>query len=131
MFESPTHHKTILVIEDNDSDFLIIKKALTKTFPDFNIFKADDIGDAYTKFKSARYDLVLLDLNLPDGFGLGTIQNVKSFHTATPVIAVTGGMTDVIKEKAQQMGASAILSKDDILTKKFSDTIKRILLLPE
>ena len=104
----------ILVIEDEPD----IRKNL-----DYNLgregFKASSVGsldEANEKLKSKKFDLILLDLMLPDGSGLDLCKKIKSNSEteATPIIILTAKDDEVDKVVGFELGA------DDYVTKPFS-----------
>lgn len=115
--------QTILIIEDNQYDYLLIKHIILSFYPDINILYAESLGDAYKIYKNNRYDFVVLDLNLPDGYGVGTLQEVKKFHGHTPIITLSGDMSETTKQSAKRLGAAAALSKDILDKPEFMDVI--------
>ena len=62
----------ILYLEDNPNDALLTQHALSKAVPPINVDVAHTLADAYKLLEesASKYDLVLSDLNLPDGSGL-------------------------------------------------------------
>lgn len=60
-----------------------------------------------------RYDLILLDMMLPDGKGLGLLQTIRQGNSATPVIILTA--LDQISDRIAGLNAGA----DDYLVKPF------------
>lgn len=101
----------ILIVED---DLILangIKLALEKDYPKCSV--AHLVHTAYEALKSASYDLVLLDLNLPDGNGLELLTYLKKHTKSTGIILTANDMEmDVIK--GFENGA------DDYMTKPFS-----------
>ena len=104
----------ILVIEDEPD----IRKNL-----EYNLgregFKASSVGsldEANEKIKSKKFDLILLDLMLPDGSGLDLCKKIKSNSEteATPIIILTAKDDEVDKVVGFELGA------DDYVTKPFS-----------
>ena len=104
----------ILVIEDEPD----IRKNL-----EYNLgregFKASSVGsldEADEKLKSKKFDLILLDLMLPDGSGLDLCKKIKSNSEteATPIIILTAKDDEVDKVVGFELGA------DDYVTKPFS-----------
>lgn len=65
---------------------------------------------------SAAYDLVLLDMMLPDGHGIAFLRNLRMRGSATPVIILTA--LDQISDRIQGLNAGA----DDYMTKPFDLT---------
>ena len=104
----------ILVIEDEPD----IRRNL-----EYNLgregFKASSVGsldEANEKLKSKKFDLILLDLMLPDGSGLDLCKKIKSNSEteATPIIILTAKDDEVDKVVGFELGA------DDYVTKPFS-----------
>ena len=104
----------ILVIEDEPD----IRRNL-----EYNLgregFKASSVGSldkANEKLKSKKFDLILLDLMLPDGSGLDLCKKIKSNSEteATPIIILTAKDDEVDKVVGFELGA------DDYVTKPFS-----------
>ena len=104
----------ILVIEDEPD----IRRNL-----EYNLgregFKASSVGsldEANEKLKSKKFDLILLDLMLPDGSGLDLCRKIKSNSEteATPIIILTAKDDEVDKVVGFELGA------DDYVTKPFS-----------
>ena len=104
----------ILVIEDEPD----IRRNL-----EYNLgregFKASSVGsldEANEKLKSKKFDLILLDLMLPDGSGLDLCKKIKSNSEteAIPIIILTAKDDEVDKVVGFELGA------DDYVTKPFS-----------
>ena len=121
--------QTILIIEDNQYDYQLIKHIILSIYPDVSILYAESLGQAYNIYKNNRYDFVILDLNLPDGYGIGTLQEVKKFHGQTPIITLSGGMSDSIKQSAKRLGATAALSKDLLDHPEFHKAISKAVMI--
>lgn len=101
----------ILIIED---DLILangIKIALGKDYPECSICHL--IHTAYEALKKAPFDLVLLDLNLPDGNGLELLTYLKK-HTQSAVIILTANDMEMDIVQGFEEGA------DDYMTKPFS-----------
>jgi DNA-binding response OmpR family regulator len=103
----------ILVIEDEPDIQAVLRFALEKD--GHQVTLAGNGGDGLQELRRAAYDLVLLDLMLPDRDGLEVCRIIRSDPglTATPVIMVTakGEETDVV------VGLG--LGADDYVTKPF------------
>lgn len=117
-------NQSILIIEDNRADFILLKDTILSYAPETEILYAECLGDAYKVYKRRQYDLVLLDLNLPDGYGPGTLREVKKFHGHIPIIVVTSMVTDQIKTNVFRMGADGIISKDFLEHPKLLEMLK-------
>ncbi|MAQ71051.1 MAG: hypothetical protein CL565_02540 [Alphaproteobacteria bacterium] len=113
--------KNFLIIEDDLVDTKIMEKFLNDVFPENNIYISDSISTAFGIYKKTKIDIILLDLNLPESIGVGSIKLVKEFSRNTPVIVMTGYLNTNISRKLQENGAQAVISKDkmdDVFTKK-------------
>jgi two-component system OmpR family response regulator len=71
------------------------------------------LGDAKEHVDSAAYDLILLDLMLPDGRGIGFLRELRARGDVTPVIILTA--LDQISERIAGLNAGA----DDYMVKPF------------
>jgi DNA-binding response OmpR family regulator/signal transduction histidine kinase len=72
------------------------------------------LDDAEAALRAADYDVVLLDLALPDGDGLRLVQRLRAARDSTPVIAVTA--RDGIDDRVRGLNSGA----DDYLVKPFA-----------
>lgn len=101
----------ILIVEDNPKMALAVQKGLTE-----HGFAADVSHTGYEGEELASsdtYDLVLLDLMLPDRDGVEVCRNLRRRKIATPVIMLTA--LSAIEEKVDGLDAGA----DDYITKPF------------
>ena len=71
------------------------------------------VGEAKVRVKIYQYDLIILDVNLPDGTGLEVCREYRAHGGTTPILMLTG--RDKIQEKALGLDSGA----DDYLTKPF------------
>ena len=124
-------NKSLLIIEDSHYDYLLIKNIILSKYPDLNILYASCLEEAYELFKKSHYNILLVDLNLPDGFGLGTIQEVKKYHGHTPILAITGVQTASIGKTAESFGAESLMFKENLLNPSFFDNFEKALRLEE
>ena len=79
--------------------------------------------------KDYRFDVVLLDLSLPDSQGLTTFSCIQEHAEGTPIILLTGMDDENLAVKAMQMGAQDYLVKGkveaDLLTRAIRYAIER------
>jgi DNA-binding response OmpR family regulator len=102
--------KQILCIEDNNEMGLMLEGALGK---DYSCVLAQDIEQAKTYLEKDAFDLMTLDLNLPDGDGLKFLEDV-SHHPkwkSIPVFVLTADNQISQKVKAFSIGAEDYLVK--------------------
>ena len=104
----------ILVIEDEPDIRRNLEYNLGRE--GFNASSVGSLDEAGEKLKSKKFDLILLDLMLPDGSGLDLCKKIKSDSEteATPIIILTAKDDEVDKVVGFELGA------DDYVTKPFS-----------
>jgi two-component system, cell cycle response regulator DivK len=103
--------KTILYVEDNAPNRMIVRDLLKRTT--YTLIEADD-GEAGVAMALARRpDLILMDIQLPKISGLEAIRRLRaeSATAATPIIAITSFALSGDDQKAKQAGATAYLTK--------------------
>ena len=64
----------ILVVEDNEGDFFLVKEYLEVNFSDVSITHNTLLEEANISLLNNRYDIILLDLSLPDSSGKASIE---------------------------------------------------------
>ena len=85
-----------------------------KLFP-FLVECADDLASALDRLNRANgFDLALIDLALPDSFGLDTFRKIHSHAPDIPAIILTGSDNDEEAAKALSEGAEDYLVKEDL-----------------
>lgn len=108
---------SIIVLEDNDGDFVLIEDYLIEAFKTIEIHRYETFDD-FKKFKDAnkdfKYDLILLDLNLHDFSGIELIEKVLSAKLHVPVIILTGYSDLTLAKESLKLGVEDFLIKDEI-----------------
>ena len=104
----------ILIIEDEPDIRRNLEYNLGRE--GFNASSVATLDGAYEKINSKKFDLILLDLMLPDGSGLDFCKKIKSNSEteAIPVVILTAKDDEVDKVVGFELGA------DDYVTKPFS-----------
>ncbi|MEW5728657.1 MAG: PAS domain S-box protein, partial [Pseudomonadota bacterium] len=104
--------RTVLVVEDNPGDARIVEIYLMDDpARPFRVVKAGRLADAVQVLRSEHVDVVLLDLSLPDSFGLDTLARVKAARPVVPVVVLTGTNDEVLALEALRQGAQDYLVK--------------------
>lgn len=104
----------ILVIEDNGGDRLLIEEALVARFALVHLSWAGSLQEAKNHIQSATFDVILLDLTLPDGTGQELIEKVLALAQNTPVIVLTGYNDLQFAIHSMGLGISDYLLKDEL-----------------
>ena len=103
--------RTVLVAEDVDSNFLLLKTLLGKRC---NLLWAKDGEDAVNQFKEHQPDLILMDIKMPHMDGLEATRLIRSYSKEVPIVALTAFAFESDKDRAIEAGC------DDCLTKPVS-----------
>lgn len=67
--------------------------------------------EALDKIKRKNFFLILLDLHLPDIYGIEVLTQIKKFGSKTPIIILTGHGTEEDRRQCMQMGAYDFIHK--------------------
>ena len=120
---------TVLVVEDNLGDFVLIKEYLQEIFANITIHHATTLAKAIVIVEEHIIDVILLDLTLPDGMGINTFISIRSKAEQIPVIILTGLEDSKIALESLHDGAQDYIVKDDctptLLAKSISYGIER------
>ncbi len=105
----------ILLIEDNPGDARLIKELLNQvTSFNFDLWNAETLSDGLKFIEERKFDVILLDLKLPDSDGFETILRTREKVKNIPIIVITGLNDDILARKAVQTGAQDYLIKGEI-----------------
>jgi two-component system, cell cycle sensor histidine kinase and response regulator CckA len=110
------HHPIkILLIEDNPGDVLLLQETLSEiTFVELELVHVDRLKNALKKLSSEDFDVILLDLVLPDSNGLDTFIQIQEQTPATPIVVLTGMTDETLAISAMKAGAQDYLVKGQV-----------------
>lgn len=102
-------NKMVLIVEDDEMSFLYLKLLfmLTKC----TILHATTGSEAIEMFRANRFDLILMDIHLPDVDGTDVTREIRLTDSKIPIIAQTAGKTPDEKDQAMQAGCSDVIVK--------------------
>ncbi len=112
----------VLSIEDDDSSFKLIA-AYLKDEKDILLKREKSIQSALKRVGKEKFDLILLDYDLPDGTGLGLMKMWQKQKNTCPVICLTGVGDEILAAKILKAGAYDYLVKTEIKRKDFLTSI--------
>ena len=101
----------VLLIEDNPGDARLVRELLTEEGDRFGIVLAGSLREAHDRLTAETFDVVLLDLSLPDSQGFGTISSIRAQVPAMPLIVLTGFDDADFAVTAVEAGAQDFLVK--------------------
>src|SRR5690606_12928782 len=106
----------ILIVEDNLGDYVLIEEYLGENILDATLQRADNFLQAkkFLRQSPRPFDVIFLDLSLPDLSGEHLITQIIKIATGCPVIALTGFSDLEFSIKSLSLGVSDYLLKDDL-----------------
>ena len=106
---------SVLLVEDSSADVVYLRSILEEASKgQFSIEHRDRLEDAFERLAHGDIDIVLLDLNLPDSFGLNTFHRARHAAKEVPIIVLTGMDNEVVGLQAIKDGAQDYLVKGRI-----------------
>lgn len=105
----------LLLVEDNPGDSRLIYEMLSEGMTSrFDLIYADRLSTALDCLDEGKFDIILLDLSLPDSQGIDTFTRIHGNVPHVPIIVLTGLEDDQITNKALRTGAQDYLVKGHI-----------------
>ena len=102
--------KRILLVDDDDDLREALSEQLVMT-EDFDVFEAGSGSDAMARAKEGLYDLVILDVGLPDTDGRELCRLMRKQGVKSPIVMLTGHDTDADTILGLDAGANDYVSK--------------------
>lgn len=99
----------ILAIEDDPGISGVLRRGLGVA--GFQITFADDLASGREAWAAGAFDLVLLDVMLPDGDGISLLGERRASGDRTPVVLLTAREEADLRDRALAAGATAHLAK--------------------
>lgn len=127
---------TALLIEDNPGDVRLMQELLSEErTPGLVIETAENLAHGLERLHLGSFDVVLLDLGLPDSEGMDTLSGVREYAPETPVVVLTVQNDEVTAIRALQAGAQDYLVKGEldakVLIRSIRYAVERLRLLIE
>ncbi|MFM9834610.1 MAG: ATP-binding protein [Methylophilaceae bacterium] len=131
-YKKPVSTKTlsILVAEDNPVNSMIITQVLKNANHEIDV--VTNGSQALDKLESSKYDLMILDSNMPVMSGIEALQVYRTLNlgqTMVPAIILSADATKGSMDRAYQIGAAAYLTKpvqNDELLKLINDLVNPV-----
>ena len=100
--------KSILVAEDEDSNYELVKIVLHKRY---RLIRAHNGIEAVTLNEEEHPDLILMDIRMPEMNGLDATRIIKEIDTSTPVIALSAYAFEENIREAKSAGCDEFMAK--------------------
>jgi signal transduction histidine kinase len=115
----------ILLVEDNEGDERLIRELLREQhLIRFNVDLASSLKESESKIPENKFDIILLDLGLPDSNGLETLFKFKALFPELATIIILTGLNDTeVGLKAVNSGAQDYIIKGHVDSDKLLKSI--------
>jgi len=101
----------ILLVDDHDDVRRAARSVLTDAVADLTVAEASTAAAALALVASEAWDLVLLDLSLPDRRGLDTLREIRRLQPALPVVVMSFSAETEYAAAARAAGAAGYVAK--------------------
>ena len=102
----------ILLVEDNPGDARLLREALKEVANyEFDLEHVERLSQALERLRGEPFDVVLLDLSLPDSQGLENLAPVRDAAPTVPILVLTGLDDEEVAVRALRVGAQDYLVK--------------------
>ena len=102
----------ILLVDDHAIVRVGLRQMLTDAFDRLDVTEVGTGQEALTKAQDSAWDLVILDINLPDTNGLDVLKKLKALCASLPVVVLSFHPEEQYAVRAMKGGASAYVTKD-------------------
>jgi len=114
--DTPKKHRRVLLVEDNIASLLVARSLLERLSCEVDV--AETARAAFNFDKQSRYDIIFLDLDLPDLDGVSVCQSIRSKtgkNQFTPIIALSSRSAEQEKPACLAAGMNAYMEKPAFL----------------
>jgi diguanylate cyclase (GGDEF)-like protein len=114
----------ILLVEDDDADAVLFERALSTCAGAYRLQVCSTLAEAVVWLDDHCCDVILLDLSLPDSFGLDGIREIHKLHADLPIVMLTGLDDDKTALDALDSGAQDYLVKGAAKSRELERTLR-------
>jgi CheY-like chemotaxis protein len=98
----------VLYVEDNADDRLLLRH---RVGAGFEVHEASTLQEGFRMLGHERFDVVLLDLGLPDSAGTETMERFRQRHPYAPALVLTGNSDPALQRRALELGYDGTIVK--------------------
>lgn len=102
----------VLIVEDDAQICTLVRDGLEQH--DITVTEAGTVAEAHRAFDRAAFDVIILDLTLPDGSGFDVLRHINATFSQSHVIVLSAAVTELDRIRGLELGA------DDYVVKPFS-----------
>tara|TARA_B110000902_G_C14069135_1_gene498586 strand:- start:101 stop:838 length:738 start_codon:yes stop_codon:yes gene_type:complete len=118
--------KKVLLVEDNLINIMVGKQILEKA--KLSVEVAENGLEAINMVKENRYDIVLMDIQMPVMDGYTAVKEIRKFNKELPIFALSASVFNEVKDKIEDCGMDGFIVKpfdpEDLLN-RIEDAINR------
>ncbi len=105
----------VLLVEDEPTDVEFVKRALSASSATrFELVSVGQLADAYSQLVANKFDVLLLDLGLPEYCGLEALEESRRINHEIPIVVLTGLRNEKTALAALEQGAQDYLVKGQL-----------------
>ncbi len=102
---------SFLIVDDNEINLIVLKKIIKNLYEN-SIVEVASTGDKGIEIlKSKKFDLIYMDLQMPDKDGFETVMEIRKFEKETPILAISADVLKSEIERCYQVGMNDFISK--------------------
>ena len=114
----------VLLVEDDPGDASLVRQTLrASTEQKFETAVSTTLAEARQRLQGAAFDVLLLDLGLPDSSGMDTVNAIAAIAHAPPFIVLTGHSDKALALRTLKAGAQDYLTKGEFNTESLVRTL--------
>ncbi len=103
-----------LLVEDDPADARLLREMLKTEAAPFELVQISYLSKALQHLGDERFDVILLNLSLPDSHGLETFTKVYQHAPQVPIVVLTGLDDEIVASLAVRQGAQDYLRKGEL-----------------
>jgi len=115
----------ILIVDDHVIVRAGLKQILNEGLPDVKIEEVDCGNDAIREIRANDYDVILLDISLPDKSGIDVLKRVRADGCETPILILSIHASDQYALRAFRGGANGYINKEAV-TDELLKAVKKV-----
>lgn len=113
----------VLLIEDDEGDALLVERLLER-YPQFKLRHVPRLWPAIELASTEPFDVALVDLSLPDSYGLEGLTTLRTHVPELPIVVLTGNDDDRLPLEALERGAQDYLCKSHCSPEMLSRSLR-------
>lgn len=114
----------VLLVEDDVGDAILVERTLLRCQQQFSLHRCECLEDALTNLADDEFDVALLDLSLPDSFGLSALDRIQERAPDIPIVVLTGLADDNLAMQSLEQGAQDYIVKGNATAELLERTLR-------